>query len=360
LVYLAPHLLGVVVPGLGLITRWFLVEVCGMTFLHSRRRLRLAGVFGRLARMFSAMCCLLLSACAAMAPQPMGSIDALVGAGFVPTEPSRFVKTFLKPLPESNIGKAAPGADVRQVLNIYLEGDGAAWQFGRYPPRDPTPQSPVAARLALADKAAAAAVAYVGRPCQYLEPILLSECAPALWADERFGEKAIAMTGAAIDRLLAEFPASRRVNLVGFSGGGTLALLVAAGRADIDCVVTIASPIDIDAWADLSGFARLAGSRNPAAPAPTLSRLRQTHIYGAADRVVPVAAVGNYRNFSSESSVKIFSGNRGHSDWERFWPAIRESTCLHTSPAGGVTVLSAFRIAEGDEHVVARSEVHHE
>lgn len=289
---------------------------------------------------------LLLAGCAQMPLSPVRSLDALADAGFVPAPASPVVKSLLRQAGE------AP------AINIYLEGDGAPWFLRMLPPRDPTPLQPVAARLALGDSAAL--VGYVGRPCQFLESVPLRDCSPSLWTNERFGDSAIALTGAAIDGLLSGLPPGRRLNLIGFSGGGTLALLVAAGRADVDCVVTLASPLDIDAWSDMNGVGRLAGSRNPARPNAALSRLRQTHVYGAADRIVPVAAVGRYHNFSGDSQVKVFAGNRGHGDWEKFWPAIRDSTCLNRSTSNAAQAVPADRIAAEDRHVVTRSEILHE
>jgi len=288
---------------------------------------------------------LLLAACAQIPSSPARYLEVLTDAGFVPALAPPVVKSFLRQAGD------AP------AVNIYIEGDGAAWFLRTLPPGDPTPRQPVAARLALADRAAI--VGYVGRPCQFMEPVRLRECSPSLWTDARFGDSAIALTDAAIDGLLSGLPHGRQVNLVGFSGGGTLALLVAAGRTDVACVVTLASPLDIDAWSDLNGVARLAGSRNPASPSTGLSRLRQTHIYGAADRIVPVSAVGHYRNFSGDSQVKVFAGNRGHGDWEKFWPSIRDSTCLNPSTSNAARAVPADRIVAEGRHTVTQSEVLH-
>ena len=319
---------------------------------------RSSGRFFRAGPLCAAVLCLLLSACAEFLPLSAAPLEALAHAGFVPAQSPVLVKSLLKysePIAPSDADLASP---LPAAVNIYLEGDGAAWLFRIVPPRDPTPLRPVAAFLALTDSAAV--VGYVGRPCQYLSPDSLVKCNPALWAEQRFGDDAIAMTRAAIDAVLAGLPPGSRVNLIGFSGGGTLALLVAAGRTDVDCVVTIASPLDIDAWADSNGVARLAGSRNPADPNAALSRLRQTHIFGAADRIVSKAAVGRYRNFSDDSSIKVFTGNRGHGDWENFWPDIRTSTCLNPSFPQILKVPSNSLVAAENGPGAALSGPHHD
>src|SRR5688572_10600343 len=86
------------------------------------------------------------------------------------------------------VGKFDLFALVRQpaaaeTLAIYIEGDGAPWA-AHYPPRDPTPREPIALALAAADPAPA--LAWLARPCQYLDALALAGCDPAYWTGRRF------------------------------------------------------------------------------------------------------------------------------------------------------------------------------
>jgi len=86
-------------------------------------------------------------------------------------------------------------------ITIYIEGDGAAWQNRLTPPADPTPFDPLAAQLANQDPSPW--LAYLGRPCQYLDADALAHCDPGLWRDARFGSKALILSDEAINRVRA-------------------------------------------------------------------------------------------------------------------------------------------------------------
>ena len=60
------------------------------------------------------------------------------------------------------------GRDIGLATIIrIIEGDGAEWPGKFQPPADPTPDNPLTLRLALRDPDTP--VAYIGRPCQYLD-----------------------------------------------------------------------------------------------------------------------------------------------------------------------------------------------
>lgn len=134
-------------------------------------------------------------------------------------------------------------SEANATLTVYIEGDGAEWRSKFEPPADPTPDNPLTLRLALRDPGAR--VAYVGRPCQYLDAAALAQCPSVLWQRARYGEHAVTMMSAALDVLLLTANV-QRLRLVGYSGGGAIAALLAAQRSDVACLVTVAAPLDTD------------------------------------------------------------------------------------------------------------------
>ena len=70
------------------------------------------------------------------------------------------------------------------TLTVYIEGDGAPWGTPYHPPRDPTPREPLA--LALANADSAPGVAWLARPCQYLNHRALLDCDMSYWTARRF------------------------------------------------------------------------------------------------------------------------------------------------------------------------------
>ena len=100
----------------------------------------------------------------------------------------------------------------------------------RHGPRDPTPVNPLALQLALRDPSGAAV--YLARPCQFVAAPDKRECARAYWTEQRFSPAVIAASLEAISQLKQRYGAQRLV-LVGYSGGGAVASLVAAQRGDV-------------------------------------------------------------------------------------------------------------------------------
>jgi len=223
-------------------------------------------------------------------------------------------------------------------ITIYIEGDGAPWKHRQVAPYDPTPTSPIGAYLALADPNKN--IGYLGRPCMYLTTAQLNECPSSLWTNARFGKEALFLANRALDDLLeqrgqlfAREAGPVSLNLVGYSGGGALAALLAAQRTDVACLVTIASPLDIEVWAKLQQVAPLSNSFNPAYPSDRLIQIPQMHWYGAKDRVVPLEAVGRYKNWPQnldyESVIRVLPNFNHRNSWVRDWPILHSQTCLN-------------------------------
>ena len=211
-------------------------------------------------------------------------------------------------------------------LTIYIEGDGAEWPSKFVPPRDPTPDNPLTLRLALRDPDAR--VAYLGRPCQYLDRDALEQCPAILWMHARYGEHAVTMMSAAIDLLLLNANA-QRVRLVGYSGGGTMAALLAARRTDVSCLVTVASPLDTDAWTAAIAVSPLTASLNPLTYAPQLESLAQTHIAAGADTVVPSATLQRFIQALPQARVEVIDAFDHDCCWVHAWEKLRQRTCLN-------------------------------
>ncbi|MES2723835.1 MAG: hypothetical protein V4656_11850 [Pseudomonadota bacterium] len=174
---------------------------------------------------------------------------------------------------------ASPTGD---LLTVVIEGDGNAHDRKGRPSADPTARDPLGFRIAQAWPQGP--VAWLGRPCQYVRD---PACTPSDWTTGRNTEGAVAASSLAIDDLKRRAGATR-LRLVGWSGGGTMAALVAARRTDVAVLVTLAAPLDLAAWADWHGASPLSGSLDPAAAA-IAPGVVQVHVLGRFDQVVPPA-----------------------------------------------------------------------
>lgn len=168
------------------------------------------------------------------------------------------------------------------LLTVVIEGDGDAHDAQGAPSADPTPRDPYGFQIAQAWPEGP--VAWLGRPCQYVRG---PACVPADWTTARYSERAVAASSLAIDELKARAGATR-LRLVGWSGGGTMAALVAARRSDVAVLITLAAPLDLAAWSAWHGASPLAGSLDPAAITLPPGVI-QLHVLGRFDQVVPPA-----------------------------------------------------------------------
>ncbi len=208
------------------------------------------------------------------------------------------------------------------VLRVYIEGDGHAWMHRDTPSEDPTPWSPVA--LALAARDPAPSVAYLARPCQYVTPGSDPNCSVHDWTDGRYAEPVIASTNVAIDRLLVASGA-RELEVVGFSGGGVVAALVAARRHDVANLRTVAANLDTAAWTARQQLSPLTGSLNPADFAVQLQNIPQMHFVGEDDSVVDTAIVRAFQaRFPRVDCVHatIVPAVRHVEGWLEIWPIL--------------------------------------
>lgn len=209
----------------------------------------------------------------------------------------------------------------RQQLTVYIEGDGFAWKTANQLSDDPTPLDPIGLKLALRHPHNDGV--YLARPCQYAPPPSRG-CKPSDWSNERYSEKVIDAADTALNQLKRRFQ-SKSLTLVGYSGGGTVAALLAARRDDVDHLITVAANLDHDEWTTLHNLTPLDNSLNPADFVAELTHLRQSHFVGARDKVIPVTLVTSFaRRFESSTrpNVHVIPGFGHRCCWEKNWPRL--------------------------------------
>jgi poly(3-hydroxybutyrate) depolymerase len=106
----------------------------------------------------------------------------------------------------------------------------------------------------------------------------------------------------------------------GYSGGGTLAMLLAPRVAETEEVVTVAANLDVAAWVRHHGVRPLEGSLDPARQPPLPARIVQRHWAGAADPEVPADVV---RRVAGANLVVVPRFDHVCC-WQDIWPEILE------------------------------------
>lgn len=177
-----------------------------------------------------------------------------------------------------------PARQAPKQLHVYLEGDGDPWLNRRIIAPDPTPRDPLMLRLMSLDTSAAL---YLGRPC-YHGLAAKEPCHPRLWTTHRYSPAVVDSMAAALQHSMA-YQNTDTVVLIGHSGGGTLAMLLAPQLEKTQTVLTLAANLDTTAWTQHHNYSPLYGSLNPAQALPLPDHIRQIHLLAAQDKNTPPA-----------------------------------------------------------------------
>lgn len=202
-------------------------------------------------------------------------------------------------------------------LTIFIEGDGVPWRGGTKPSLDPTTANPVALKLLAKTPQPAA---YVSRPCY--PDITGPRCTPERWTFERYSDEIVASMTEAVRTAVARANA-RQVVLIGYSGGGVLAVLIAERLDNVAGVITIGANLDTDAWTKHHGYLPLTGSLNPASSSAA-HPWPETHLYGARDTVVPVSTTAAYFARFPRAQQKIVADHDHVCCWVEQWEGIQK------------------------------------
>ncbi|WP_240440676.1 alpha/beta fold hydrolase [Pseudomonas aeruginosa] len=223
-----------------------------------------------------------------------------------------------------------PTAHQQARLRVYIEGDGRAWITSRTVSNDPTPVKSMVPGLAVADPAPAV---YLARPCQF---VLGANCKQQLWTTHRFGKEVLQASSEVLDTLKSQYGV-RDFELIGYSGGGAIALLLAANRTDVALVQTIAGNIDPKAWTELKGLTPLSGSMTPVDFADRLAAVPQRHLIGLNDTVVPPEVSQAYMlKVQPHCGETVFVDADHYAGFEAAWALYRDKPVKCEPKSGSI------------------------
>jgi hypothetical protein len=204
------------------------------------------------------------------------------------------------------------------VLHVYIEGDGRPFLEPTTVALDPTPHDPLMLHLMALDPASSV---YLGRPC-YFGLSHDRGCDPSYWTLRRFSTEVVDSLAIVLSSEVARSGA-RVVELYGHSGGGTLAVLLAARIPNVTRVVTIGANLDTAAWCSLHGYTPLFGSLNPAELRLHPDEVRLLHLVGSKDTNTPPELVeSGASRTGAGGSVRIIQGYTHNCCWQEIWSRV--------------------------------------
>ncbi len=205
--------------------------------------------------------------------------------------------------------------------HVYIEGDGRPWA-GRYTiAPDPTTHRPLMLRLMAKDDSPSI---YLARPC-YEGMVKETACQPWVWTHGRYSKSVVSSMVSVLEKFV-QTNQIKELTLIGHSGGGALAMLIAEHIPQTRMLITIAGNLDIDYWAQKHGYSQLDGSLNPVEQ-PLLSKaIVQYHFTGKQDGNVSHEPVERLKAiYPALNHIQV--ENAGHmKGWENYFCELLRNT----------------------------------
>lgn len=200
-----------------------------------------------------------------MRAAPIVFFASLAGCSSLPLTAEQLGNSLEAPVVLWSEGRLAVQGLVKMAtgptVTVFIEGDGRPYAAsGGKVAADPTQRSAPALRWFSAHPGASI---YLIRPC-YRERPMQAGCVPADWTLARYGHDVVDAMATWLNHWLKQNGNVHQVTLVGHSGGGVLAALLASRVTRVSRVVAVATPLDHSRWTAWHGYTPLAQSLNPA------------------------------------------------------------------------------------------------
>lgn len=197
-------------------------------------------------------------------------------------------------------------------LKVYIEGDGLSWITRNIISENPTPINASAIKLMNQDNDKCKV--YLARPCQFIRS---NQCDKKYWTSHRFSSEVLKSYEEALYYLKNKYE-NKSFTLIGYSGGGAIATLLASKTNDIKMFITIAGNLDTDKWTSLHKITKLDDSLNPSFYVDKLENIEQYHLIGKDDEIIPKEVFLSYLSkFSKKDKINYRFFNTDHNCcWE--------------------------------------------
>jgi len=127
---------------------------------------------------------------------------------------------------------------------------------------------------------------------------------------------------AALARFLGAHPEFESIEFFGYSGGGVVAALMAGDFPTTRRLVTIAAPLDLEGWSRLHQYAPLEGSISPLGRPPLPASVKQLHVGGLNDDLVPPYLIQPFAARQPQARFLEIPGVNHDCCWDTVWESI--------------------------------------
>lgn len=199
-----------------------------------------------------------------------------------------------------------------KLLHVYIEGDGIPFIDPKTAALDPTPDTPLMLKLMQMDKNPSI---YLGRPCYF--DTKDKKCSPIWWTHNRYSQTVVDSMLSVLKQFEQQYDG---FVVIGYSGGGTVAMLMSEHYKPIKMLVTLAGNLNPTEWTYENNFTALMGSLNPATRPSLDPKLIQLHYAGEDDDIIKADWIQTVAEKQSRAEFHILKETDHTCCWESFWP----------------------------------------
>jgi len=139
------------------------------------------------------------------------------------------------------------------TLYVFIEGDGLPWKTRSQISLNPDPVRPLALELMSLMEYPSV---YISRPCYQIRD---ARCHYQWWTEKRYSQRVVDSMIAVLHKTSVDYD---EVTLVGYSGGATLAVLMANSVHKVTRLVTLSGNMNHPEWTQWHAYSPLKGSLN--------------------------------------------------------------------------------------------------
>jgi len=204
------------------------------------------------------------------------------------------------------------------TLKIYIEGDGRPWIGGKHISKDPSSNALMMFDLLQQTEGDRL---YLGRPCYFKTND--EHCHFNYWTSHRYSKEVVESMAQVIQQTM-QLSNYKHAVIIGHSGGGVIATLLACILDFTPDIITLAANLDIDRWAEIHKWSPLTGSLNPSNLSSECKIENAFHFYGGKDKNVTLESVQSF--FSTGNANFVLLPDATHNNWPLFWEKIKQIT----------------------------------
>ena len=206
---------------------------------------------------------------------------------------------------------------------IYLEGDGLVINKYGEAALNSTPTDPMALRLVAVDNRKLSKIV-INRPFHYIKDVSANQ---KYWTTARYSSEVIAAIANVIKICQKQFN-FKTIEIVSYSGGAAVALLLTPYLPNITKITTFAGNLDHVRWTKYHETEPLYESLDPLKNKAIISKIPQVHFVGKSDDNTTVDLALGYQQKIASNNVKIvpITGFSHDSNWPEIWQKQLTST----------------------------------